>query len=75
MRGDAEPREWLRWSELWAWVQAEFPALGTYDVRLAVRQAGRPERRYGHFRYERRHMDAVRAYAARMGVTKETRHV
>jgi hypothetical protein len=56
-------------------VQREFPCLGTYDVRLAVLEAGRPEKRYGHYRYEQRHMDAVRAYAARMGFTKETTNV
>ncbi len=75
MRGDGKPRSWLRWSELWAWVQREFPCLGTYDVRLAVLEAGRPEKRYGHYRYEQRHMDAVRAYAARMGFMKETTNV
>ncbi len=75
MRGDHEPREWMRWSEFLAAVLAEIPCLGVWDIRQAVRRSTRPEKRYGHYRYTNEHMDAVRAYAARMGLTKETTHV
>jgi hypothetical protein len=69
MRGDRQPRTWIRWSELWATVQAEIPALGTYDVRKAL-QAGPPaEKRYGHKHYTTEHLAAVRAYADRLGLT------
>ena len=75
LRGDAEPREWLRWSELWAWVQAEIPALGQLDVRKAVREVGKPEKRYGHNRYTSEHQAAIRAYAERAGLqAKEIRN-
>ena len=72
LRGDTEPREWLRWSELWAWSQAEYPALGVWDVKQAVKAipAGR---RYGHKHYRTEHLEAVRAYAAARGLTKKTR--
>lgn len=72
MRGDAEPRSWLRWSELWAWVQAEFPALGIYDVRLAVRPIP-TDRHYGHKHYTTEHQAAIRAYAERAGLTRKER--
>lgn len=71
LRGDTEPRAWLRWSELWAWAQAEFPALGQWDVRQAVREAGKPEKRYGHNRYTTEHQAAIRAYAERAGLTRK----
>ena len=70
LRGDAEPRSWLRWSEFWAMVQAEIPALGQWDVRQAVR-AIPAERRYGHKHYTPEHVEAVRAYAAARGLTKK----
>lgn len=72
LRGDTEPRAWLRWSELLAWAQSEFPALGQYDVRTAVRSIP-ADRHYGHKRYTEEHQAAIRAYAERAGLTgKET---
>jgi len=72
MRGDTEPREWLRWSELWAWAQTEFPAMGLYDVRKAIRPIP-ADRHYGHKHYTSEHQAAIRAYAERAGLqAKET---
>jgi len=68
MRGDTAPRTWIRWSELWAWVRAELPALGTWDVRQAVRDIP-TDRRYGHKHYTDEHQAAIRAYAERAGLT------
>lgn len=71
MRGDGQPRSWIRWSELWDWVRQEFPALGIYDVRLACRPIP-TERHYGHKHYTPEHQAAIRAYAERHGlITKE----
>lgn len=68
LRGDAEPRDWLRWSELLAWAKAEFPALGLYDVRKAARPIP-AEKHYGHKHYTDEHKAAIRAYAERAGLT------
>lgn len=68
LRGDAEPRPWLRWSELWAIVQAEIPALCSWNVRQAIQHIP-AERRYGHKHYTPEHLEAVRAYAAARGLT------
>ena len=70
LRGDGEPRAWLRWSELWAWVQQEFPALGQWDVRQAVRPIP-ADRHYGHKHYTGEHQAAIRAYAERAGLTRK----
>jgi hypothetical protein len=69
MRGDRQPRTWIRWSELWATVQAEIPALGTYDVRKALRAGPPAEKHYGHKHYTTEHLAAIRAYADRLGLT------
>lgn len=70
LRGDAQPRDWLRWSELWAIVQAEIPAMRWFEVRDAVRGMA-ADRHYGHKHYTTEHLEAVRAYAAAKGLTKE----
>lgn len=67
MRGDGRPRDWLRWSELLEVVRREIPALGSNDVRAALRDGPAAERRYGHKHYRPEHMEAVRAYAAARG--------
>lgn len=72
MRGDTEPRAWLRWSELWAWAQAEHPAMSLYDVRKAVRPIP-ADRHYGHKHYTGEHQAAIRAYAERAGLTGKER--
>lgn len=69
LRGDGEPRQWVRWSELLAWAMAEMPGMGQWDVRRALLEAPRPERRYGHNRYTFEHQAAIRAYAERAGLT------
>jgi hypothetical protein len=77
MRGDDQPRTWMRWSEFRQAVRAEIPCLSDDDVKKAVRTS-RPEKRYGHYRYTNEQMEAVRAYAARLGFlndTKETANV
>lgn len=71
LRGDAEPREWMRWSELWAWAREQIPSIGIHGIRQALRSASRPQRRYGHYRYTSEHMAAIRAYAERAGLLKE----
>jgi hypothetical protein len=71
MRGDREPRTWIRWSELWATVQAEIPALGAWDVRRALRAAPPAEKKYGHKHYTTEHLAAVRAYADRLGLNRK----
>lgn len=68
MRGDDQPRAWMRWSELLAAVAAEFPALRWWDVREIVRPIP-AERHYGHKHYTTEHLKAVRAYAAARGLT------
>ena len=70
LRGDTEPRDWLRWSELWAWVQAEIPALGQWDVRKVIREIP-AEKHYGHKHYTTEHQAAIRAYAERAGLTRK----
>jgi len=72
MRGDCQPRAWMRWAEFREAVMAEFPCLSDWDIRKVVLQA-KPEKRYGHYRYTNEHMDAVRAYAGRMGFLKDTK--
>ena len=71
MRGDRDPRTWIRWSEVLAFVQAEFPALGVWDVKLALKAGPAAEKRYGHKRYTTEHLAAIRAYADRQGLTKK----
>lgn len=71
MRGDKEPRTWIRWSEVLAFAQAEFPALGVWDVRKAIRAAPAAERKYGHNHYTTEHLAAIRAYADRLGLTRK----
>lgn len=68
MRGDNQPRDWLRWSELWAIVRQELPAMGTNDVRAALRAGPPSEKRYGHRRYRGEHLQAVRQWAAERGL-------
>ena len=70
LRGDAEPRPWLRWSELLAAVAAEFPTLHWWRVRQIV-GAMPAQRHYGHKHYGTEHLEAVRAYAAARGLTRE----
>jgi|688.fasta_scaffold118343_5 hypothetical protein len=72
MRGDDQPRDWMRWSEFRQAVRAEIPCLSDDDIKKAVRTS-RPEKRYGHYRYTNEHMEAVRAYAARLGFLKDTK--
>jgi hypothetical protein len=72
MRGDDQPRTWMRWSEFRQAVRAEIPCLSDDDVKKAVRTS-RPEKRCGHYRYTNEQMEAVRAYAARLGVLKDTK--
>jgi hypothetical protein len=69
MRVDAEKRTWLRWSEVWATIKAEFPDVCETGLRVAMRSAARPEKRYGHYRYTTEHLAAARAYAAGLGLT------
>jgi hypothetical protein len=71
LRGDDRPRDWLRWSELWAIVQAEIPALCQWNVRQALRAGPPAESRYGHKHYTREHLEAVRNWAAARGLTKK----
>jgi hypothetical protein len=73
LRGDAEPRDWIRWSELLAWAMAELPGMGQWDVRLALRGASKPAKRYGHYRYTNEHKAAIRAYAERAWLTGGSR--
>jgi hypothetical protein len=68
MRHDHEPREWIRWSELLEIVRVEIPAMGTNDVRAALRAGPASEKRYGHRRYFPQHVDAVRAWATERGL-------
>lgn len=69
MRGDSQPRTWLRWSELWAMVQAEMPLVGTNDVRAAIKaMRPRPVKAYGHYHFERRHVEFIRSWAAERGL-------
>jgi hypothetical protein len=70
MRGDDQPRTWMRWSEFRELVRAEIPCLSDDDVKKAVRTS-RPEKRYGHYRYTNEQMEAVRAYAGRMGLLRQ----
>lgn len=74
MRGDDQPRTWMRWSEFRDAVMTEMPFLGDWDIRQVIRQA-KPEKRYGHYRYTNEHIEAVRAYSVRKGFTKEMTHV
>lgn len=76
MRGDDQPRTWMRWSEFRQAVLEEIPCLSNEDIKKVVRPM-KPERRYGHNHYTSEHMEAVRAYAVRMGwkVKKETTNV
>lgn len=76
LRGDAN-RDWHRMSDLINASHAEGYRMTRYEVLKAVAFLPKPEKRYGHYRYTNEHMEAVRAYAARMGwkATKETTNV
>lgn len=71
MRGEHQPREWMRWAELVDRCTAEGMVLSTWDIRKAVRAFGMPEKRYGHYRYTVGHLEAVRAYAAAEGLIRK----
>ena len=69
MRGDRQPRTWIRWSELWATVQAEIPGMSLHYCRQAIKAGPPAERKYGHKHYTTEHLAAIRAYADRLGLT------
>jgi transcriptional regulator of acetoin/glycerol metabolism len=69
MRGDTQPRTWLRWSELWAMVRSEMPLVGTNDVRAAIKaMQPRPVKVYGHYHFEKRHVAFIRRWAEERGL-------
>ena len=74
LRGDAN-RDWHRMSDLIEASHAEGYRMTRYEVLKAVAFLAKPEKRYGHFRYTKDHMEAVRAYAVRMGLAKEKTNV
>lgn len=65
MRGD-EARDWFRRSDIIAAIEAEGHVFTWHDARKVLRGLPKPERRYGHYRYTRQHLDAV-LQAARRG--------
>lgn len=71
LRGDDQPRDWMRWSELWAIVREEIPCLCEWNVRQALRDGPPAERRYGHNHYTRDHLEHVRNWAADRGLMKQ----
>lgn len=70
MRGEEPGRSWLRFSEAMAALASEGVAVTATEFRREVKRAGRPERRYGHYRYTEQHLEAVRAFA-RQAITTE----
>jgi hypothetical protein len=74
MRGEYG-RTWFRCSDLIEAMSAEGRIVTRWMVRKAIRGLPRPVKRYGHYRYSQEHMDAVRAYAGRMGAIEEMTHV
>lgn len=64
MRGD-EGREWLRRSDILAAVAAEGLVVSWHEACQAMVGLPRPEKRYGHFRFGREHLDAVLTAARR----------
>ena len=64
MRGDSEPRDRMRWSELLAALGKPRPA--ECAIRRAIHSSGapRPRKRYGHYCYRTEHLEAARACVA-----------
>lgn len=64
LRGDEQPRDWYRMSDLVAAAVGLGVPFGEWEVRKATRHLPKPrERRYGHYRYRREHLEAVLAAA------------
>lgn len=60
LRGDLQPRQWYRRSDLIAAAVALGVPFGEWEVRKAIRGLPKPtEKRYGHLHYSQAHMDAV----------------
>lgn len=62
LRSD-EHRDWFRLSDLIAAAAATGKPLTRHQVYMAIRDLPTPDRRYGHFRYGRAHLEAVIAAA------------
>lgn len=70
MRGDAADRDWSRRSDVSAAIAACGLRLTDGQVERCLTQAiteiGKPERRYGHYRYRQDHVRAAIAAARRL---------
>jgi len=71
MRGEFDAgRTWLTYREAMAVLKAEGYLVTSWDFRRVTKGPGLPRlaSRYGHYRYEPEHMEAVRAFASREGL-------
>lgn len=68
LRGDDQPRSWLRIGEIVAALQAEGLTVTEYACRKAIAAAGlpTPPKRYGHYQYGTEYLEAARRAARRM---------
>lgn len=73
MRGDDEPRTWLRRAEVVALLADRGVIVTAEQVTLVVAASGlpAPERKYGHNHYTEQHVEAVAAWATAKGAKKE----
>ena len=69
-------RTWLTYAEFAVAVRKSVGMLTDTQIRRAIRlSATKPEKRYGTYRYERRHVRIVRAFAKRMRWIQEESNV
>lgn len=75
MRGDDEPRDWMRRDELMAKLAERGVIVNGEQVLRAIREAGMPDppRRYRHFHYTDEHLEAVAAWATAKAAKKARR--